>query len=167
MSKSESSRSSFETIGPDKSLSPETEEQYVENIDPATIDPHDFNISYDPTCVQKLGNFGSSNTRFLFDHKNHEPLTRENLKVISPKLLKILEEIETQDTQDMRKYGKMFKHFIFSSVKSGTGGAKIIATALMDVLGMKMGYSAERKDKNPDLLSPDANADSKGNRSIK
>ena len=167
MSKSESSRSSFETIGPDKSLSPETEEQYVENIDPVTIDPRDFNISYDPTCVQKLGNFGSSNTRFLFDHKNHEPLTRENLKVISPKLLKILEEIETQDTQDMRKYGKMFKHFIFSSVKSGTGGAKIIATALMDVLGMKMGYSAERKDKKPDLLSPDANADSKGNRSIK
>ena len=167
MSKSESSRSSFETIGPDKSLSPETEEQYVENIDPATIDPRDFNISYDPTCVQKLGNFGSSNTRFLFDHKNHEPLTRENLKVISPKLLKIVEEIESQDAQDMRKYGKMFKHFIFSSVKSGTGGAKIVATALMDVLGMKMGYSAERKDKKPTLLSPDANADSKGNRSIK
>ena len=167
MSKSESSRSSFETIGPDKSLSPETEEQYVENIDPATIDPRDFNISYDPTCVQKLGNFGSSNTRFLFDHKNHEPLTRENLKVISPKLLKIVEEIEIQDTQDMRKYGKTFKHFIFSSVKSGTGGAKIVATALMDVLGMKMGYSAERKDKKPVLLSPDANADSKGNRSLK
>ena len=166
MSKSESSRSSFETIGPDKSLSPETEEQYVENIDPATIDPHDFNISYDPTCVQKLGNFGSSNTRFLFDHKNHEPLTRENLKVISPKLLKIVDEIEIQDAQDMHKYGKTFKHFIFSSVKSGTGGAKIVATALMDVLGMKMGYSAERKDKKPVLPSPDANADSKGNRSL-
>jgi hypothetical protein len=167
MSKSESSRSSFETIRPDKSLSPETEEQYVENIDPATIDPRDFNISYDPTCVQKLGNFGSSNTRFLFDHKNHEPLTRENLKVISPKLLKIVDEIESQDAEDMRKYGKTFKHFIFSSVKSGTGGAKIVATALMDVLDMKMGYSAERKDKNPVLLSPDANADSKGNRSRK
>ena len=167
MSKSESSRSSFETIGSDKSLSPETEEQYIENIDPATIDPRDFNISYDPTCVQKLGNFGSSNTRFLFDHKNHEPLTRENLKVISPKLLKIVEEIEIQDAEDMRKYGKMFKHFIFSSVKSGTGGAKIVATALMDVLGMKMGYSAERKDKKPTLPSQDANADSKGNRSRK
>jgi hypothetical protein len=160
-------------------MSQETHEQYVENIDPASVDPRDFNISYDPTCVQKLGNFGSSNARFLFDHKSHEPLTRDNLKVISPKLLKIVEEIERQDEQDMQKYGKKFKHFVFSNVKSGTGGAKIIATALMDILGMKLGYSADRKGsdskgENADLYqavvenqSPDLKADSKGMNSEK
>lgn len=174
MSKSDTSRSSYETVRTDKSMSQETHEQYVENIDPASVDPRDFNISYDPTCVQKLGNFGSSNARFLFDHKSHEPLTRDNLKVISPKLLKIVEEIERQDAQDMQKYGKKFKHFVFSNVKSGTGGAKIIATALMDILGMKLGYSADRKGsdskgENADLYqavvenqSPDLKADSKG-----
>ena len=138
MSKSDSSRSSYETVN-NKSMSPETHEEYVENINPATVDPRDFKTSYDPTCVRKLGNFGSSNARFLFDHKSHEPLTRENLKVISPKLLKIVEEIERQDAHDRHNYGKKFKHFVFSNVKSGTGGAKIIATALMDVLGMKLG----------------------------
>lgn len=184
MSKSDTSRSSYETVRTDKSMSQETHEQYVENIDPVSVDPRDFNISYDPTCVQKLGNFGSSNARFLFDHKSHEPLTRDNLKVISPKLLKIVEEIERQDAQDMQKYGKKFKHFVFSNVKSGTGGAKIIATALMDILGMKLGYSADRKgsdnkgsdskSENADLYqavvenqSPDLKADSKGMNSEK
>jgi len=178
MSKSDTSRSSHETVKTVKSLSQETHERFVKNIDPASVDPRDFNISYDPTCVQKLGNFGSSNARFLFDHKSHEPLTRENLKIISPKLLKIVEEIERQDAQDMQKYGKKFKHFVFSNVKSGTGGAKIIATALMDVLGMKLGYSADRKGKDTVLdaalneslvesASPDLKADSKGMNSEK
>ena len=118
---------------------------FVETIDPANVDPKDFIKSYDPVCVQNFGNFGSSNGRFLFTHKNHEPLTRENLKVYSPKLLKIIEEIERQDESDMQKYGKKFKHFIFSTVKSGNGGAKMIATALIDILHMYIGYYAERK----------------------
>jgi hypothetical protein len=143
MSKSDTSWSSY------KSSSPDTPIKFVKKIDPATIDPADFNISYNPACVQRIGNFGSSNARFLFDHINHEPLTRENTKVISPKLLKIIEEIEKQDAKDMSKYGKKFKHFIFSSVKSGTGGAKIIATALIDILNMRLGYSAERKNEKP------------------
>ena len=176
MSNSDTSSSSDKTV---KSLSPNTHELFVKNIDPASVDPRDLKISYDPTCVQKLGNFGSSNARFLFDHKNHEPLTRDNLKVISPKLLKIVEEIERQDAQDMQKYGKKFKHFVFSNVKSGTGGAKIIATALKDVLGMKLGYSAGRKGVEDadrkgvkdstaldvaldESVSPDLKADSKG-----
>ena len=171
MSKSDSSRSSNET---EKSSSNNSHERYVKNIDPATVDPLDFKISYDPACVQKLGNFGSSNARYLFDHKSHEPLTREKLKVISPKLLKIVEEIERQDAQDMQNHGKKFKHFVFSNVKSGTGGAKIIATALMDVLGMNLGYSAERKVKEakeaevPQVIpSPSATADQKANVSRK
>ena len=162
--------SSNETEKTSSSNSQESYERYVKNIDPATVDPLDFKISYDPACVQKLGNFGSSNARYLFDHKSHEPLTREKLKVISPKLLKIVEEIERQDAQDMRNHGKKFKHFVFSNLKSGTGGAKIIATALMDVLGMNMGYSAERKGKEvkeaevPQVIpSPSATADQKAN----
>ena len=148
MSKSESSQS-------DSQDDPEFEE-FIKTIDPALVDPADFNISYDPACVQRLGNFGSTDNRYLFDHKNHEPLTRENVKVISPKLLKIIEEIERQDEKDMKEYGKKFKHFVFSNVKSGTGGAKIIATALSDIMGMKLGYSSEPKEDNvakDDLMS--------------
>jgi hypothetical protein len=148
MSKSESSQSNSQH-------DPEFEE-FIKTIDPALVDPADFNISYDPACVQRLGNFGSTDNRYLFDHKNHELLTRENVKVISPKLLKIIEEIERQDDKDMKEYGKKFKHFVFSNVKSGTGGAKIIATALSDILGMKLGYSSEPKEDDvaeDDLMS--------------
>ena len=143
MSKSETSLSSEE----------QPFEDFVKTINPALVDPADFNISYDPACVQRLGNFGSTDNRYLFDHKNHEPLTRENVKVISPKLLKIIEEIERQDEKDMKEYGKKFKHFVFSNVKSGTGGAKIIATALSDILGMKLGYSSEPKAEAEELMS--------------
>ena len=173
MSKSDSSLSSNETEKSSSNNSQDSYEIYVKNIDPSTVDPLDFKISYDPACVQKLGNFGSSNARYLFDHKSHEPLTREKLKVISPKLLKIVEEIERQDAQDMRNHGKKFKHFVFSNLKSGTGGAKIIATALMDVLGMNLGYSAERKGKEAKkevplvISSPSATADQKTNVSRK
>ena len=83
------------------------------------------------------------------------PLTRENLKVYSPKLLKIIEEIERQDEQDMKKHGRKFKHFIFSTIKSGTGGAKIIATALMDILGMHLGYNAKRKGEQDSINDED------------
>lgn len=156
MSNSPSSKSSEASKTDSKSVSksdsdsgseikiPEDAYQYMDTIDIKNVDPADFIRNYDPECVRKLSNFASSNPQFLFDHENHVPLTRENLKVYSPKLLKIIEEIERQDAQDMQKHGRKFKHFIFSTIKSGTGGAKIIATALIDILGMNLGYTAKR-----------------------
>ena len=121
---------------------------YLESVSPA---PDDFNENYDADCVRKTGNFATSDTRFLFDHVSkkesdkRELLTRERLQYVSPKLLTLLEEIERQDNADIAKFGHTFKHFIFSTIKGGTGGAKIIATALIDLYGMNLGYGISNR----------------------
>ena len=121
---------------------------YLESVSPA---PDDFNENYDADCVRKTGNFATSDTRFLFDHVSkkesdkRELLTRERLQYVSPKLLTLLEEIERQDNADIAEFGHTFKHFIFSTIKGGTGGAKIIATALIDLYGMNLGYGISNR----------------------
>jgi hypothetical protein len=121
---------------------------YLENIDP---DPADFIPMYNAECIQKTGNFASSDPRYSFESgPEHRPLTREILASISPKCLRMIEEIEKQDEDDLRIYGRRFKHFVYSGVKSTT---KLLATALMDILGIRLGYDsaylapADEKDK--------------------
>ena len=120
--------------------------EYLESITPA---PDDFSENYDADCVRKTGNFASSDSRYLFDYTSpkdeRKPLTRERLQYVSPKLLTLLDEIERQDHADIAEFGHTFKHFIFSSIKSGTGGAKIIATALIDLYDMTLGYSVQNR----------------------
>lgn len=112
-------------------------DDYLENIDP---DPADFIPMYNSECIQKIGNFASSDPRYSFESgPEHRPLTREILASISPKCLRMIEEIEKQDEDDLRIYGRRFKHFIYSGVKSTT---KLLATALMDILGVRLGYDS-------------------------
>ena len=120
--------------------------EYLESVVPA---PDDFSENYDADCVRKTGNFASSDSRYLFDYTSpkdeRKVLTRERLQYVSPKLLTLLDEIERQDHADIAEFGRTFKHFIFSSIKSGTGGAKIIATALIDLYDMTLGYSVQNR----------------------
>ena len=111
--------------------------EYFENLKPA---PEDFLATYKPGCIQKTGNFASADPRYTFESgPHHHRLTREILASLSPKCLRLIEEIERQDEEDFRTYGHYFKHFIYSSVKSTT---KVVATALMDILGLQLGYGA-------------------------
>ena len=111
--------------------------KYFENINP---DPADFIATYKPDSIQKTGNFASTDPRYSFESgPHHHRLTREILSSLSPKCLRMIEEIERQDEEDYRTYGRLFKHFIYSSVKSTT---KAVATALMDILGLRLGYGA-------------------------
>lgn len=131
----------------------ESLEEYLENAKPA---PDDFSENFDAECVHKMGNFASYDSRFLFDHKvqgERVPLTRERLQYVSPKLLRMLDEIDDIDSKDLDEHGHTFKHFIFSGVKSGTNGAKIIATALIDILGMHMGEDETAPNNNFLLMS--------------
>jgi hypothetical protein len=57
----------------------------------------------------------------------------------SPKLDALLKNIRKLDDEDMKNHGKLFKHFIFSEVKMGGYGSKIITSALI-ASGMKMVY---------------------------
>lgn len=102
-------------------------------------------ISYDPACVRKKSNLSKGLDKYKFDSVNFsgEELLNK-IPTISPKLHELLGKIHKLDTSDMKEHGKKFKHFIFSDVKSGAHGSRLIASALI-AKGYHLGYSAELK----------------------
>lgn len=59
----------------------------------------------------------------------------------SVKLKALLKKIDELDKRDLKEHGKRFKHFIFSDLKNGNYGAKLIASAFISV-GYHLGYTA-------------------------
>ncbi len=100
---------------------------------------------FDPKCIRKKTNLLNNSCSYKFDSGDFNPTKlRNNLETQSPKLDMLLKQIEKIDQSDMQKHGKLFKHFIFSEIKMGSYGAKLISSALI-AKGMKLGYTAEIK----------------------
>ena len=100
-------------------------------------------VSYDPMCVRKKSNWSKSSNIYKFDNNEFSPEKLLNdIPTHSPKLYTLLNKIDELDRQDMKKHKKHFKHFIFSDLKSGTYGAKLLAGALL-AKGMILGYLAK------------------------
>ena len=98
---------------------------------------------YDSECIRKRTNFGKSNNSFKFDGNGFDPkLLLKELEFRSPKLQKLLDNISKLDEKDKKEHGRTFKHFIFSDLKSGSHGSKIIASAFL-AKGMTLGYGAK------------------------
>jgi len=99
--------------------------------------------SFDSDCVRKKTNMSKSSNIYKFDHPDFDPKTLLNdITTHSPKLVALLNKIEELDQNDRRKYGKAFKHFIFSDVKSNSSGVKLLASALL-AKNYNLGYTAE------------------------
>lgn len=82
------------------------------------------------SCIKKTGNWSKIDKVHRFDHPDFSPARVANdITVSAPKLKKLVEKIRSLDDEDMKKHGKLFKHFIYSDVKSAYG-AKLIASAL-------------------------------------
>ncbi len=83
-------------------------------------------------CMRKTANFSKINLYHKFDKSNFSPVDfNKNLLETSPKILRLLNNIKKLDELDIKNHGQVFKHFIFSDVKDGGYGAKILASALM------------------------------------
>jgi hypothetical protein len=83
------------------------------------------------TCMRKTANFSKILNYHKFDKSLYEPKKlNEELVEASPKMVQLLNNIRELDAQDVKYHNKKFKHFIFSDVKEGGYGAKIIASAL-------------------------------------
>jgi len=82
-------------------------------------------------CMRKIANFSKIANHHKFDKSVFDP-QQYNKDIIdaSPKMLQLLNTLLELDSQDQKNHGKKFKHFIFSDVKDGGAGAKIIASAL-------------------------------------
>jgi hypothetical protein len=82
------------------------------------------------TCMRKTANFSKISNYHKFDKTAYDPKKlNEELAEASPKMVQLLNNIRELDAQDVKYHGKKFKHFIFSDVKEGGYGAKIIASA--------------------------------------
>ena len=80
--------------------------------------------------MRKTANFSKILNYHKFDKAVYDPKKlNEELVEASPKMVQLLNNIRELDSQDVKYHGTKFKHFIFSDVKEGGYGAKIIASA--------------------------------------
>ena len=108
----------------------------------------DNNLYFDPTCVRKKSNISKTSNVYKFDNPEFNPnILLNDMKTNSPKLLALLNKIEDLDKSDLKKHGKLFKHFIFSDLKSNSAGVKLIASAML-AKGFHLGYKSDPVDEN-------------------
>jgi len=104
----------------------------------------------DPTCVRTTSNWGTIANHNKFDKPEfNAKLTAEDLSYRSPKLAKIMQNIRKFDREDEARYGRRFKHFVFSDIKSAQG-AKAVAAALLGE-GYNLGYNVRRVGKKTSI----------------
>ena len=100
---------------------------------------------FDPKCIRQKSNWSKASKVYQLDSGIFNP---NQLSAVipdySPKLDTLLQKIEKLDRKDEIEFGHTFKHFIFSDLKSGVYGAKLIASALLSN-GWTLGYKAEIK----------------------
>jgi hypothetical protein len=100
-------------------------------------------------CIRKRTNFSSAKHLNLIDTKKEENISQykyffeQNINFVSPKLTSLFQKIEDLDKQDRENYGKVFKHFIFTDVRSSLYGAKIIGSGFANK-GFHLGFTSER-----------------------
>ena len=109
-------------------------------------------MAYDPNCLRRVANWTTLEKEHKFEKDTFNPMKfLEDLPMASPKLYALLENIRTLDEQDIVDHGKIFKHFIFSEVKQGGYGAKIISSGLM-AYGMNLCYTNKLQMKSENEL---------------
>jgi hypothetical protein len=82
------------------------------------------------------------------DHPDfNPPIFLKDMPNFSPKLVALMQKINQLDARDEQKYGKKFKHFIFSDIKAGGQGAKMLASGLISS-GWNLAYKSELKNRD-------------------
>jgi len=110
-------------------------------------------------CIRKTMNNSSSKDYLKFDKKtfNAEKI-KIDLPIISPKLYNLINTIIDLDTNDFAKYGKKFKHIIYSDLRNSLAGIKLVASAftaygMTNIYDNKFAINIPKKDNNFALLS--------------
>ena len=70
-------------------------------------------------CIRKVMNNSSSKDFYKFDKKTYNASKiKEFLEINSPKLAHLIKKIKELDDNDMAKYGKKFKHIVYSDLRN-------------------------------------------------
>ena len=103
---------------------------------------------FSPDCIRKKSNWSTIKNEFKMDHPDFDPeIFLKDMPNFSPKLVALLQKINQLDARDEQKYGKKFKHFIFSDIKAGGQGAKMLASAFISS-GWNLAYKSELKNRD-------------------
>lgn len=82
-------------------------------------------------CIRQTENWSVQETYHKMDNVAFDPVrVKADLPIVSPKMHKLIEHIAELDEKDMREHKTLFKHLIFSDLKS-IGGAKSVGSALL------------------------------------
>ena len=83
-------------------------------------------------CTRQSENWSKISPNHKLDNKlfNKADIL-QNIPFASPKLVQMFNIIKKLDENDLKTHGRLFKHYIFSDVKEGGYGAKIIASAFI------------------------------------
>jgi len=101
-------------------------------------------------CIRRVINNSSKNDFYKFDNKSFNAIKiKEFLDTNSPKLAHLIKKIQELDDNDMKKYGKNFKHIIYSDLRSSIAGIKLVAS-VFKAYGMKNIYNEKLKINIPD-----------------
>ena len=89
-------------------------------------------VAFNAACLRKVSNWSILKKEHKFDKSTFESeQVKNDMDLFSPKLAAFIKNINEIDEKDMKIHGKKFKHFIFSEVKQGGYGVKIIAAAMI------------------------------------
>ena len=92
------------------------------------------------SCIKETGNWSKLSGVHKFDNKDFdEEVVLKDMKAAAPKLMRLLENIKELDERDLKDHGKLFKHFIYSDIKSSYG-AKLVASGL-SAFGFEHAYA--------------------------
>jgi len=125
-------------------------------------------ISFDSDCLKKRMNWSKSKQEYnLIDNLDqaNPQLILDNLKEKSPKLDSLINEIEKLDARDMKEEGTLYKHMIFTDMKTSNHGVRVIGS-LLAAKGYTLGYTAKPNPKY-DMDSDDVDEDENPNNKTK
>jgi hypothetical protein len=116
--------------------------------------------TFDPTCIRQKSNWSKIKKEHKLDNGFFDSdVFLNDIKNASPKLDALLKKIDSLDKKDEKNHGKKFKHFIFSDLKSGGHGAKMLAAALIST-GWTLGYKSNVKGAPDSKMFSDSASDS-------
>jgi hypothetical protein len=96
-------------------------------------------------CIRRVINNSSNKDFYKFDKKSYNAeKIKKFLETNSPKLSHLIKKIQELDDNDMKTYGKNFKHIIYCDLRSSIAGIKMIASVFR-AYGMNNIYNEKFK----------------------
>jgi hypothetical protein len=107
-------------------------------------------IPKEAVCIRNASSWAHVKAEHKFDSpKFDKNYVLSQIPIMSPKIDALLEKIRMLDDEDVKSYGKYFKHIIYSDV-GGVNGAKMVSSALI-ANGFTLVYNNGLQLKNDNL----------------